>query len=99
MLREVVIDAQRVTAVVAEVLAHRARRVGADVQEWRRIRSARGDDDRVLHRAGLFERAYYLRDGGLLLADRVVDADDVLPLLVDDRVDRHGGLAGLPIAD
>ena len=34
-----------------------------------------------------------------LLADRDVDAGHVLTLLVDDRVDRHGGLAGLAVAD
>ena len=58
-----------------------------------------GDDDRVLHRAGL---AQLVDDRGhrrLLLADGDVDADDVLALLVDDRVDRDGGLAGLAVAD
>jgi hypothetical protein len=35
----------------------------------------------------------------LLLAHGHVDADDVLALLVDDRVDRNGGLAGLAVAD
>src|SRR5690606_25914525 len=37
--------------------------------------------------------------GRLLLTDRHVDADHVLPLLVDDRVDGHRGLAGLAVAD
>ena len=54
---------------------------------------------RVLHRAVFLERADDLRDRGLLLSDRVVDADDVLALLVDDRVDRDGGLARLAVAD
>ena len=90
---------QRVAAAVAEVLAHRAGRVRADVEQRRRIRRAGGDDDGVFHRAGLFERPHHLRDRRLLLPDRVVDADDVLPLLVDDRVDRDGGLAGLAVAD
>src|SRR4029077_10170383 len=57
------------------------------------------DDDRVLHRPVLLERRDDLRDRGLLLSDRDVDADEVLALLVDDRVDRDGGLAGLAIAD
>ena len=34
-----------------------------------------------------------------LLGDRHVDADDARPLLVDDRVDGDGGLAGLAVAD
>ena len=75
------------------------RRVRADVEQRRRIRRAGGHDDGVLHRAGLFERLHDLRDRRLLLADGVVDADDVLALLVDDRVDGDGGLAGLPVAD
>ena len=90
---------QRVAAAVAEVLAHRAGRVRADVEQRRRIRRAGGDDDGVLHRARLFERPDHLRDRRLLLADRVVNADDVLAALVDDRVDRDGGLAGLAVAD
>src|SRR5262249_43166110 len=35
----------------------------------------------------------------LLLADRVVDADDAGLFLIDDGVDRDGGLAGLAVAD
>ena len=35
----------------------------------------------------------------LLLADGDVDADQVLSLLVDDRVDGESGLAGLTVAD
>src|SRR5205814_10195091 len=34
-----------------------------------------------------------------LLPDRDVDAEKVLPLLVDDGVDGDRGLAGLPVAD
>ena len=72
---------------------------GADVEQRRRIGRGRGDDDRVAHRVGFFERAHDLRDGRLLLADRVVDADDAGVLLIEDRVDRDGGLAGLAVAD
>ena len=39
------------------------------------------------------------RDGRLLLADGDVEAENALALLVDDRVDRDGGLAGLAVAD
>ena len=61
---------------------------------------ARGDDDdRVLHRAGLLQPLDDGGDGGRLLADGDVDADDALPLLVDDRVDRDRGLAGAAVAD
>ncbi len=99
VLRQVVVDAQRVAAAVAEVLAHRAGRVRADEEQRRRVRGGGGDHDGVLHRAGLFERPHHLGDRRLLLSDRVVDADDVLAALVDDRVGRDRGLAGLAVAD
>ncbi len=47
----------------------------------------------------LLELANHRRDGRGLLADRDVDADQVLALLVDDGVDRNRGLPGLTIAD
>ena len=56
-------------------------------------------DDRVLHRAVLFELAHHVRDRALLLADGDVDALNAGALLVDDRVDRDRGLAGLAVAD
>ncbi len=99
VLRQIVVDHQRVPAGVAEVFADRARRIRRDVEHRRGIRRRRGDDDGVAHRVRFFERAHHLRDGRLLLTDRVVDADDALALLVDDRVDRHSGLAGLAVAD
>ena len=59
-----------------------------------------GDDDgRVLHRAVLRELVDDAGDGRLLLPDGDVEAVNALALLVDDRVDRDGGLAGLAVAD
>ena len=99
LLGQVVVDDQRVLTAVAEVFAHRAARVRRDVLHRRRIRGRRGDDDRVLHRAVFFELADHVLDRRRLLADRDVDADQVLAFLVDDRVDRHRRLAGLAVAD
>ena len=99
VLREVVVDDQRVAARVAEELAERARRVRAEVEERRRIGRSGRHDDRVAHRVGFFERPDDLRDRGLLLPDRVVDADDAGVLLIQDRVDGDGRFPGLPIAD
>ena len=99
VLGEVVVDAQRVAVAVAEVLAHHARRVRADVEQRRRVGRRGGDDDRVAHRVVVLERLHDLRDRRLLLPDRAVDADDAAVLLVEDCVDRDGGLAGLAVAD
>jgi hypothetical protein len=63
------------------------------------IRRGRRDDDGEAHRVVLFERAHDLGNRRLLLADRAVNADDVLAALVDDRVRRDRGLPGLPVAD
>ena len=90
---------ERVLAVVHEVLAHRAAGVGSDVLERRRVGRGGRDDDRVLHRAVLLERLDDLGDRGVLLADRDVHADDAVALLVDDRVERDGGLPGLAVSD
>jgi hypothetical protein len=62
------------------------------------------DDDGVVHRAVLLERLDDARDGRFLLADGDVDAHHrvlgaPVLLLVDDRVERDGGLAGLAVAD
>src|SRR2546422_6292174 len=99
LLGEVVIDDERVLAVVAEVLAHRHAGVGREELQRRGIGGARGDDGGVLHRSVLVEPVHDARDRRLLLADRDVDAEHVLALLVDDRVHRYRRLAGLAVAD
>ena len=72
---------------------------GRQILQSRRIGSRSADDDRVLHRAIFFKRADHLGDAGLLLADSDVDADQIFALLVDDRVDGDGRLAGLAVTD
>ncbi len=99
VLGEIVVDDQRVLAVVEEVLADRAAGIRREVLQRRRFRRRGVDDHRVVHRPVLLEGLDHLRDGRLLLTDRHVDALHVLALLVDDRVDRHGRLAGLAVAD
>src|SRR5450631_1219322 len=47
----------------------------------------------------LLQLAYHVRDRGLLLSDRHVDAFNAGGLLVDDGIDGERGLAGLAIAD
>ena len=107
LLGKIVVDDHGVHAVVAEIFAHRAAGVGREELQRGGLRRGRGDDDRIFHRAILFERADDLRDGRALLADRDVDAVELLALvvagvdvlLVDEGVDRDGGLAGLAVAD
>ena len=72
-----------------------------------RVGGRRGDDGGVLQRAGVLQRLPDTGDRGALLADRHVDAADLLLrvaglpvlLLVDDGVDADRGLAGLAVTD
>ncbi len=61
--------------------------------------SAGGDDDGRVQGAGLSEDARDVHDGRHTLADGHVHRDDAGVLVVDDRVDRDRGLAGLAVAD
>src|SRR5581483_10815063 len=99
LLGEIVVDDQGVFAVVAEVLAHRTARVRRDELHRRRFRRRGRDDDGVRHRAVLLELAHDVGDRAGLLADRDVNALNARVLLIDDRIDRERGLAGLAVAD
>src|SRR5690606_22505372 len=87
--------------------AERAAGEGREELQGRRIRRGGRDDDRVFKRAVFFQRLRDLRDRRPLLADGDIDAVELLVfvvalverLLIEDRVDGDGGLAGLAVAD
>ena len=99
LLRQVVVDDERVLAVLHPVLAHGAAGVRGEILERCRVGGGGRDDDGVLHRPGLAQRLNGLGDRRSLLADRDVDALHALAALVEDRVDRDRRLAGLAVAD
>src|SRR6266540_3479711 len=99
MLGQVVVDAESVTAGVAEVLAHGAARVRGDVLQRRGFGGRGEDHGGVGHGAGVLEHLYHLRHGGPLLTDGDIEAVHSLPLLIDDRVHADGGLAGAAVSD
>src|SRR5450759_3267076 len=108
VLGEVVVDAQGILhealpgdlhAVLHDLFAHRDARVRGKVLERGGILGAGDDHDRVGHRPVPLQDRHRGGDRGELLADRDVDADQALALLVDDRVDGEGGLAGLAVTD
>src|SRR5262249_39755808 len=82
-----------------EVLRHRDARVGGQELKGRLLGGGRDDHRRVVHGAVLAKLVDDLRDRGGLLADGDIEAVNALALLIDDRVDRDGGLAGLAVAD
>src|SRR5205814_3333945 len=99
VLRQVVVDGEHVLAFIAEVLADGRAGVRREVLHRRGVGGRRADDDGVVHRVEIVERLDDLRHGRVLLPDGDVDADNILALLVDDRVERDGGLSGLAVAD
>ncbi len=99
MLGEVVVHAQRVLALEQEVLAHRRAGVRRHPLHRRRLVRGSGDDDRVVHRAGVLQPLVDLLHGRRLLPDCDVDADEVLAALVEHRVHEQGGLADGAVAD
>ena len=99
MVGQVVVDDEDVPARFHEMLGDAGRGVGGDVGEPGRVVAFGHDDDGVIHRAVLAEVGDDLGDGGRSLADRAIDAQHILVALVQDGVDRDGGLAGLPVAE
>src|SRR3984957_7374656 len=107
LFRQIVVDHQRMHAVVAEEFAHRAAGERRQELHRRRIGSGGGDDDRIFERAMFFENFGELGDRRALLADGDIDAVEldllvarlVERLLIEDGVERHRGLAGLAVAD
>src|SRR5690242_860431 len=94
-------------AVIAEELAHGAAGIRREELQRCRLRGGRGDDDRILERAVILQRLDDLSDGGALLPHGDIDAIELLRfvarlvdrLLIEESVDRDGGLAGLTVAD
>src|ERR1017187_7590933 len=80
VLRQIVVNAQRVLSVIAEELTDGAGGVGSDVLHRGWIGGRRRDHDGVFPGAEIFQRLHHLRDRGTLLADGAVDTDEVAAL-------------------
>ena len=74
LLGKIIEDDERILALIHEPLADGAAGVGREVLIHRGIGGGGADDDRVFHRAGIFERLHDAGDVRLLLADGDVDA-------------------------
>ena len=107
LLGEIVIDDERVLAVVTEVLADSASGVGSEELKRSRVGGSGGNDDGVVHGLVLLEGTHDVGDGGSLLTDSGVDAVELLGnitlievlLLVDNGIDSDGSLASASIAN
>ena len=99
MLAQVIIDDEHVLALIHEVLANGGAGIGGNVLKRCGVGSGGGDDDGVIHRAVLLQGVHDLGNGGGLLSDGNVNADDAVALLVQHGVHGQSGLTGLTVAD
>src|SRR5699024_1382020 len=107
VFRQIVENDQDVFALVHPVLADGRAGIRRQPLEPGSLSRRRRHDRRVVHRSGIIERFADTGDRRPLLADRHVDAPDLLVritgvpvlLLVDDRVHADGRLAGLTVTD
>ncbi len=86
-------------ALVHPVLADRRTGIGGVHLEGGGSGGGGRNHHGVLHGAGPLEGVHHFGDGRLLLADGDVDALHAQALLIDDRIDGHGSLAGLAVTD
>jgi hypothetical protein len=111
-LDKIVVNDQRVHAVVHEPFANRRAGERREILVRGGIGGGGHDDNRVRHRAGFFQNADDARDVRLLLADgdvNVVNRAEILVAggfgglvdarLIDHRVHADGGLARGTVAD
>ena len=99
VLRKIVVKSNRVPLGVAEKFPHGASRIRCNVLQRSRLRRSGGHHDGVIHGARVRKRLHHLRDCRALLPDAAVNTNYVTAFLIDDGVQNHRGLAGLPIAD
>src|SRR2546430_11265050 len=92
LLGEVVVAAQGLFPALHEVLAHGASGVRRDVLQRSGIGGRRRNDDRVFHRALLFQSGPDPSDRGGALPGPALNAEPALPFLVGDRLRPSGPL-------
>ncbi len=98
LFRKVIVNNQHVFALGHEFLTHGGSRKGSDIEQGGRVGCGRGHDNGIFHRAGILQSLQHVGHRGLLLSHGNVNADDIPAFLVDDRIDRDSGLAGLAVA-
>ena len=99
MLGQVVVDDQHITAGFHEVLGNAGCCIRRDVGQAGRLVAFGDDDHGVVHRILVAQRRDHFGHRRRALADGAVDADHVLPALVQDGVECNRGLAGLAVAE
>ncbi len=101
---EVVIDHERVTARIAEILTDSSTGIRCVVLHGGRVGRRSGNDDGIVHGTVFLERAYEVSHGRGLLSYCDIDTIDRVAvleilLLVDNGIDRDCRLTCLTVAD
>merc|ERR1711943_152759 len=99
LLGKIVVDHQGGLALVHEVLGDGGAGVGSQVLQCSGLGGVGRHDHGVIEGATLTQHFNDVGHGSSLLTHGDVNADHVLIRLVQDRVDRDGGLAGLAVTN
>ena len=99
VLGKIIINDQGIAAGLHELLTHGAAGIGGDILHGCGLISSRQDHDGVSHGTMAFQQSDGAGHRSFLLPDGDINADQVLPLLIDDGVYGDGRLAGLAIAN
>jgi len=107
LLREIVIDDERVLSTVTEEFSHRSASEWGKVLQRSSLRGGGSDDHTILHSIVLLKSLDELSNSGALLANGDVDTVELLllvvgvvpSLLVENGVEGNSGLASLTITN
>ncbi len=107
LLGQIIINDQRVHAVIPEIFCHGATGKRRQILQRSRIGGGSGNNDGIFQRAVFLKGFHNLRNSGTLLANHNINAVEFLAfiirgidgLLIEDRVHRNGRLAGLAVAN
>ena len=97
MVGEVVIHNEHVATLFHEILGDTGCRIRGNIGQARRIVPFGDHDDGVFHGALFAEGGHDFGHAGGALTDRTIYAQHILIPLVENSVERNGGLAGLPV--
>ena len=99
MFGEIVINNKGVATGFHELFTDGAARVRCNILKRGRFICGSYNDNCMLHRAVFFKDTQCTGNCGFLLTHSHIDTNYAFAFLIDDGIDRNGGLTGLTVAD
>ena len=99
MLGKVIVYNQHVLSLIHEILAHGAARIRCNVLQRCRFRRCCSNNNGILHRTVLAQLFHKVGNCRSLLSDCYIDADNILPFLIQDGIHSNRCLPRLTISD